>query len=56
MVTVKNAEEIKIVGIIKPNDETVASSEAGLIGYNKDLKEHIINKVNELYKEFYKVD
>ena len=43
----KNAEEIKIVGIIKPNDETVASSEAGLIGYNKDLKEHIINKVNE---------
>ena len=43
----KNAEKIKIVGIIKPNDETVASSEAGLIGYNKDLKEHIINKVNE---------
>ena len=44
---VNNAEEIKIVGIIKPNANTVASSSAGLIGYNKDLKEHVINKVNE---------
>ncbi len=44
---VNNAEEIKIVGIIKPNENTVASSSAGLIGYNKDLKEHVINKVNE---------
>ena len=44
---VSNAEEIKIVGIIKPNENTVASSSAGLIGYNKDLKEHVINKVNE---------
>lgn len=44
---VKNAEEISIVGIIKPNEETVASSEAGLVGYNKQLKEHVINKINE---------
>ena len=44
---VNNAEEIKIVGIIKPNANTVASSSAGVIGYNKDLKEHVINKVNE---------
>ena len=44
---VKNAEEIQIVGIIKPNGETVASSAAGLIGYNKELKEHVINKINE---------
>ena len=44
---VKNAEEISIVGIIKPNKETVASSGSGLIGYNKELKEYVINKINE---------
>ena len=43
----KNAQEIEIVGIIKPNGETVASSEAGLIGYTKELKEYVINKINE---------
>ena len=44
---VKNAEEIKIVEIIKPNGETVSSSGAGLVGYNKQLKEYVINKINE---------
>ncbi|MBQ2835425.1 MAG: ABC transporter ATP-binding protein/permease [Clostridia bacterium] len=44
---VKNAEEISIVGIIKPNSETVASSGSGMIGYNKQLKEYVINKINE---------
>lgn len=44
---VKNAEEIEIVGIIKPNGETVASSGSGLVGYNKELKEYVINKINE---------
>ena len=44
---VKNAEEIKIVGIIKPNGETVSSSGAGLVGYKKQLKEYVINKINE---------
>ena len=44
---VKNAEEISIVGIIRPNSETVASSGAGMIGYNKELKEYVINKINE---------
>ena len=44
---VNSAEEIQIVGIIKPNENTVASSSAGLIGYNKELKEYVINKVNE---------
>ena len=44
---VKNAEEISIVGIIRPNEETVASSGSGLIGYNKELKEYVINKINE---------
>ena len=44
---VQNAEDISIVGIIKPNGETVTSSGAGLVGYNKDLKEYVINKINE---------
>ena len=44
---VDNAEEIQIVGIIKPNENTVASSSAGLIGYNKELKEYVINKVQK---------
>lgn len=44
---VDNAEEITIVGIIKPNEETVSSSEAGMIGYTKELKEYVINKINE---------
>ena len=50
---VDKAEEIQIVGIIKPNENTVESSSAGLIGYNKELKEYVINKVNgtEIVKE-----
>ena len=42
-----NAEEIKIVGIIKPNEEAVATSITGAIGYTSELKEYVINKINE---------
>ena len=50
---VDNAEEITIVGLIKPNEETVSSSGAGMIGYTKELKEYVINKINktEIVKE-----
>ena len=44
---VSNAEEIQIVGIIKPNEATVTSGGAGLIGYDKSLKEYVINRINE---------
>lgn len=45
---IANAESIKIVGIIKQNSESVASGMAnGMIGYTKELKEHVINKTNE---------
>ena len=44
---VDNAKEITIVGIIKTNEETVSSSGAGMIGYTKELKEYVINKINE---------
>lgn len=43
-----NAEDIKIVGIIKPNEEAVTgNSSFGMIGYTHALTEHLINKINE---------
>ncbi len=44
---INDAESIKIVGIVKINDETVANSEYGRIGYTKALEEFVINKTNE---------
>ncbi len=45
---IKNAEDIKIVGIIKPNEEAVTgNSSFGMIGYTHALTEHLINKINE---------
>lgn len=50
-----NSENIKVVGIVKQNKQSVAGSMSmqGGIGYTKDLKEHVINKVNdsEIVKE-----
>ena len=42
-----NAEEIKVVGIIKQNEDSVASGMTEGIGYLKSLKEYVINKTNE---------
>ena len=44
---ITGAEEINVVGIIKPNDQTVINDPTGGIGYLKDLKEYVINKSNE---------
>ena len=44
---VNNAEEIKIVGIIKPSENAVNSSLTNNIGYTKELMEHIINEIND---------
>ena len=44
---ISDAESIKVVGIIKQNENSSASSMAGGIGYLKDLKEYVINKTNE---------
>ena len=42
------AEEIKIVGIIKANEEAVSSGNSyGLVAYTHALTEHMINKTNE---------
>lgn len=44
---IDQAETIKVVGIIKQNEESVSSSVTSGIGYNKKLKEHVIEKSNE---------
>ena len=46
---IENAAEIKVVGIIKPNEESVtaSNSSAGMIGYTHDLTKYLINKVND---------
>lgn len=45
---INEAENIKVVGIIKQNDQSVASTAVTSgIGYTKKLKEHVINKSNE---------
>ena len=42
-----NAEEIKIVGIIRPAEGVEMTSISGSVGYTKELTEYIINTVNE---------
>ncbi len=45
---IKDAENIKVVGIIKQNEQSVASTAVTSgIGYTKKLKEYVINKSNE---------
>lgn len=43
----EDAESLNIVGIIKINDESIASNTSGIILYTKELEEHIINKISE---------
>ena len=46
---IKNATDIEIVGIIRPNEESVTSSgsSAGLIGYTHELMEYLINSIRD---------
>ena len=44
---INNAESIKVVGIIKQNEQSVSMEEYGGIGYSKELKEYVIEKSNE---------
>lgn len=43
----EKAEEIRIVGIVKQNSESVAGSMSGSIGYSKELTEYVIRKNQE---------
>ncbi len=44
---INEAEEIKVVGIIRQNEQSVATGMSGGIGYTKELKEYEISKSNE---------
>ena len=45
---IENAEEVKIVGIIRPSEEsTVMTNSLGGILYTHELEEHVINRINE---------
>ncbi len=41
------AEDITVVGIIRPADSSVANQTSGFVGYPESLMEHLINKVND---------
>ena len=42
----KNALELKITGVIRPNDEAVATALTGTFGYTAKLTEYLIEKTN----------
>ncbi len=45
---INESEEVKIVGIIKQNNEAVAGNNSyGMVGYQKGLMEHLISQINE---------
>ncbi len=50
---IEEAESIKVVGIIRPNEEANILANHGMIGYLKDLTEYVIDKTNnsEVVKE-----
>ena len=51
---IKNAEEIKVVGIIKRNPDAIGGDYSyGMIGYKGELMDHLIEKINssEIAKE-----
>ena len=43
----KNAEDITVVGIIKPAENSVTSETSGFVGYKSELMDHLIKKVND---------
>ena len=44
----ENAEDIKIVGVIRPAENALVTMlRGGMVGYTHELTEHLINKVNE---------
>ena len=46
-VVLQNAEELKIVGIVKPSEDAVSTSISGAIGYTYALTEHVANLVSD---------
>ena len=50
---VEDALELKVVGIVRPSEEVVATSISSAVGYTSDLTEYVINSINdsEIVKE-----
>lgn len=44
---VDNAPEIKVAGIIRPNEEAVATAISGSVGYTHALSEYVVNAIND---------
>ena len=44
---IEKGEEIKVVGIIRPADESLMVTTTGAVGYTSALTEHIINETNK---------
>ncbi len=44
---IANSQDLKIVGIMRPNEEAITGQETGSIGYTSNLKEWVINQTNE---------
>ncbi len=50
---IENGIQIKIVGILRPSDESVSGSVSGSVGYTSELTNYVIGKINasEIVKE-----
>ncbi len=44
---IANAMDVKVVGILRPSDDSVATSANGVIGYTAELMTNLIDKVKE---------
>lgn len=44
---VEDAEEIRVVGVLRPDGEAMSSSMTGMVGYTSALMEHVIGLVND---------
>jgi putative ABC transport system permease protein len=43
---IKDALEIKVVGVLRPNEEITAASISGSVAYTHELNEYVIEKIN----------
>lgn len=43
----EKAEDISVVGIIRPSEDSVTDATSGFVGYTSGLMDHLIGKVNE---------
>ena len=44
---VDDGVELEVVGILRPNEEAVATALSGVIGYTAQLTQHVLNAVND---------